>query len=129
MIFNFNAVYFCLRLYRDLLNVSYNIWICEVKADSAAIKGTTNINELSLVGDNHEYISWEEIENKVGSAKTSDTNNNFVTIGIHLKDWDRYLKNTPVDEKDPLRVTKDMPFTCLEKLQEINTNSEFIKFG
>ena len=101
----------------------------QVKADSAAIKGMTNINELSLIGDNHEYISWEEIENKVGSAKTSDTNNNFVTIGIHLKDWDRYLKNTPVDEKDPLHVTKDMPFTCLEKLQEINTNSEFVKFG
>lgn len=113
----------------DFIKYVANSSLDTIKKEADVLKTSTNINKLSLTGTDHEYISWEDIENNRGSATDADTKDNFISLGIHLKDWDKYLKNTPVDTETPLQVNKDMPFICLEKLQEINTSTTFIKYG
>ena len=99
----------------------------QIHAEKEKLAGFSNINTLSTTDANHLYMSWQEIEDKRGLA--TDEAKYIAEVGIELKEWNKFFKNTPVADKTPLKLTPETPFQFIEKLQEVNIHTNFKKFG
>ena len=112
----------------EYVSAAKNHDLDKILAEYRKLKAIPNQNTLSFT-NNHEYLSWNDIIEKAADSSIDTSNVKHITLAVHLDEWDNELKNTPVSADGSLAVNKNMPFICLEKLQNIVTNSSFNLYG